>query len=232
MIIRPSTHPGSHERHLLRKHANPLFEERQAVLDDDSLMEAQRLDHERLLAFLAEFRSLLQEAGSLPPNADSEQILGLKERLDRAYETAAAVADDQSESRQAMVQLLNILMTAVRQGAGNDAQAQAELDQEEQARAAHFQLLEAALVADLLDPQSVITAPELLPTLLSVPQEELTLAIQLFDSSQLEILLGQGIQLLERLPETAAEQRRMAAQKLQLIQAYLEFLLTQPQTDN
>ncbi len=57
MIIKPSEHPGSHERHLLRKASNPLFPFA-PTLDDDNLIDAQRLDHEAMQAFNTEFRHI------------------------------------------------------------------------------------------------------------------------------------------------------------------------------
>ena len=227
MILKPSDFPGSHERHLLRKANNSLFEGQQLELDDDLLLDAQRLDHDVLLAFMAEFRDLLHKTTNLAGNVDSETVLGIKDRLDRAYETASAVADDQSHSKQSIAKLLSTLMIAVRQGAGDDAHAQQELDQEDAARDAHFQLMESQLVADLLNPDSVIKAPELIATLLSSDKDDILLAVQLFDISQLEILIGQGVQLLERLPREHERVKEEAEQKLVLIQGYIEFLNSQ-----
>lgn len=227
MIIKPSEFPGSHERHLLRKANNPLFENQQVELDDETLLDAQRLDHELLSAFMTEFRDLLHTTTNLAGNVDSDTVLGIKDRLDRAYETASAVADDQSSAKQAIAKLVKALMVAVRQGAGNDAQAQQELDQEDAARDAHYQLMESQLVADLLNPESVIQAHELVATLLSSVKEDILLAVQLFDIDQLEVLIGQGVQLLERLPAGHEAVKAEAEQKLVLIQGYIEFLNSQ-----
>jgi hypothetical protein len=228
MIIQPSDFPGSHERHLLRKANNPLFEDQQAELDDDTLLDAQRLDHELLSDFMTEFRELLHTTTHLAGNVDSDTVLGIKDRLDRAYETASAVGDDQSSAKQAIAKLVGALMVAVRQGAGDDAHARQELDQEDAARDAHYRLMESALVADLLNPQSVIQASELVATLLSSDKDDILLAVQLFDISQLEILIGQGVQLLERLPAEHEAVKTAATEKLVLIQGYIEFLNSQP----
>jgi hypothetical protein len=228
MIIQPSDFPGSHERHLLRKANNPLFEDQQVELDDDTLLDAQRLDHELLSDFMTEFRELLHTTTHLAGNVDSDTVLGIKDRLDRAYETASAVGDDQSSAKQAIAKLVGALMVAVRQGAGDDAHARQELDQEDAARDAHYRLMESALVADLLNPQSVIQASELVATLLSSDKDDILLAVQLFDISQLEILIGQGVQLLERLPAEHEAVKTAATEKLVLIQGYIEFLNSQP----
>ncbi len=203
-----SQRPGRWERHLLRKRDNPLFPVDERPLTDNRLQEAQRLDHEELSAFITDFRKLVYEAVKLEPSVESEVVLEMKERLDKAYEQAAGLADDQSETREAITKLVNIIMTAVRKGAGNDQTALLELEQEEQARQAHFELLRFPLVADLLNPESPIGEAHLLPTLLSASSQDLKAAISLFDVDQLTLLCRQGeelTRLLSEVPDGARE---------------------------
>lgn len=232
MIVQTSEFPGSHERHLLRKAKNPLFEEQQAELNDETLLEAQRLDHELLLEFIREFRSLLHNTSALEGNVESDKVLAVKDRLDRAYETAAAVADKQTNTKQAIAGLLQTVMSAVRLGAGDDPQAQQELDQEDAARDAHFKLLESQLVADLLNPESVITAKELVPTLLSVDKNDLSLAVQLFDPEQLGVLVEQSRALLERVPFADTKDAAGFEENIVFIQGYIEFLANYSRSPN
>jgi hypothetical protein len=221
MIIKTSGHPGSHERHLLRKAGNPLFADA-IELNDDTLLAAQQRDHEELTAFHAEFRSLLEATTAMAGNVDSEVILQLKDRLDQTYELAATVAEDQSKAKEAIHKLLRYIMAAVRQGAGSDFQAHQELDQEEAAREAHFTLLESKLVADLLNPHSPIHTDELIPTLLSSSKDELQLALQIFDEMQLLMVLSEGAKLLEQLQDNGVNADD-AQQKLAFMQGYAEF---------
>jgi hypothetical protein len=189
--------PGRHERHLMRKHDNPLFPEDQRRLTQGELTEAQRLDHEELEAYIHDLRKLVGEAVALGPHEQSDVILELKERLDKAYETACRLADDQTPNKEAIRKLVAVIMRAVWKGAGNDSLAQQELEQEEAARRTHFELLEHPLVADLLDPESLILKHELLPVLLSAERGEFEAAVTLFDPSQLEALCEQCESLLE-----------------------------------
>lgn len=221
MIIKPSEHPGSHERHLLRKASNPLFPNA-PTLDDDNLIDAQRLDHEALQTFNTEFRALLEKTTSLTGNVESEVILQLKDRLDRAYETASSIGGNTTAMKGAIRKLLGFMMASVRRGAGNDAHAHLELDQEETAREAHFALLDASLVADLLHPESPIHPDELLPTLLSADKDELQLALQMFDEVQLLAILSQGAALLEQLQGEGVDVS-LPQEKLAFMQGYAEF---------
>jgi len=193
-----STMPGRHERHLMRKHNNPLFDESERSLTPAGLEEAQRQDHEELVAFIEDLRKLVGEAVGLGPHEQSEVILGLKERLDQAYESACGLADDQSPNKDAISKLVAVIMQSVWRGAGNDTLAHQELQQEEEARRLHYELLEQPLVADLLSPDSLITEADLAPSLLSATEAEFQAAVTLFDPPQLEAISEQARGLLGR----------------------------------
>ncbi len=219
MPVDLSPRPGAHERHYRRKLANPLFEDAPPSIDPDALLEARRLDHDALTAFVVHLKQLVAEAANLPPSAESDRVLALKERLDQAYEQASGLAEDQRRNQDAIRRLLDVIMGAVRQGAAGDLRAEAELQQEEQARALHFALLEHPLVADLLAPDSPIGGDELAPTLLSADPQALEAALGLFDSEQLGRIAEQSRTLLlradpdaRRLPEAWDRLRRIEAQ--------------------
>ena len=222
-ILQPSENPGSHERHLNRKHNNPLFGDKQTDLDQESMLDAQKQDHEILLGFHKEFQQAIQETISLKPNVESDVVLKLKDTLDKLYEQASIIADDQTESKEAITKLVGVIMASVRNGAGTDVQAHKELDQEEAARDAHFGMLSTPLVADLLAPESPIHKDELVPTLLSAEKDELAPAIQLFDQDQLTLIIREGEDLINSLLNQNID-INSAAENLVFIQGYIEFL--------
>jgi len=189
-------HIGPHERHYRRKSHNPLFRDSTPVTESP-LAAARNKDHAMLVAYHQEFETVLQHTVSLKSNEESDVILGLKERLDRLYEMAAAISDNPGQHQTAIAQLLDVIMAAVRNGAGDDLQALKELEQETLARQAHFQLLQSPLVADLLNPESPIQQNELVATLLSSATDDLSLALQIFDEPQLMLILHEAEQLME-----------------------------------
>lgn len=219
----PSVNPGAFERHLLRRENNVLFGERQTEVNSATLQEQQKKDHDILQQFMLDFRDIMTRVVSLAPNEDSEVILEIKSQLDKLYATSVSVADDQTRVRASIKKLLGVMMKAVRQGAGDDAQAHQELDQEEAARDAHFRFLESSLVADILDPDSPIENEDLLPTLLSADKEELALATQLFDEQQMQFLLEEGEKLLNRL-EAEGHDVKQAAENFVFMAGYRDFL--------
>ncbi|MEA3303169.1 MAG: hypothetical protein U9Q75_07845 [Pseudomonadota bacterium] len=188
--------PGRHERHFLRKLDNPLFDEPVIDYSDEDLLEVQRLDNDELVNYLSELRALVQRAILLNPNEESQVILDLKADLDESYEKACTLADDQRSNKEAISQLLEVVMKTVRSAAGNDTLAQQQLEDEVLARATHFRLLEHPIVADMLDPDTRIQPQELVPALLSESEEGLAAALEIFDAAQLQQTIADARQLL------------------------------------
>ncbi len=188
--------PGRHERHYRRRLDNPLFDP-PTEADDEALLEVQRLDHEELLAFITELRQTVSRAVALKPREETEVVLRLKEDLERLYETACGLADDQEGNKQAIEQLLGVILQTIRNNAEGDALAAQELAMEAQARTLHFTLLQQPLVADLLHPESLIGRDALVPTLLSEDADAVDAALTLFDEAQRAELAVEARALLE-----------------------------------
>lgn len=200
--------PGRHERHFRRRLDNPLFPN-PSERNDDDLLEAQRLDHEEIVAFVEELRGVVQGAISLKPNEETEVVLKLKEDLERLYETSAGLADDQQGNQQAIEQLLGVVMRTVAGNTGGDSLAEQELHMEAQARALHFQMLQIPLIADLLHPQSLIEADQLVATLMSEGPEAVEAAIQMFEPEQVQQIAAQAQALVDSLqPGQVSENAR------------------------
>ena len=189
------------EQHLLRKRDNPLFD---GIVADDDLDRARLEDQRAAERFMEDFRRLVQRAVDLPDNAPSETVLELKEALDRSYQLACALPGDQTEIKNAIRKLVGLIMQSVRSGAGDDDYALRQLDEEEIARQAHFQLQEFPLVAALTHPDSPVEADELIPALLSETPAGLAAALELFDAAQLAVIAADARRFLEdRDPEGA-----------------------------
>lgn len=197
--------PGRHERHFLRKLNNPLFAEPITDYSDEDLLEVQRLDNDELLNYLTDLRALVQRAITLNPNEESQVILDLKADLDQSYEKACTLADDQRGNKEAISQLLEVIMKTVRASAGNDTLAQQQLEDELLARTTHFRLLEHPIVADILDPGARIQPQELVAALLSESGEGLAAALEIFDAAQLQQIIAEAEKLLGGMDQPPQE---------------------------
>ncbi|WP_303907234.1 hypothetical protein [Thiohalomonas denitrificans] len=198
MALRFSSRPGPRERHLARKWDNPLFD-RDRPLAQAEVDEAARLDREELSAFLERFQRLVREAAELSSNEESESVLDLKARLEHAYTEGAGLGGNQQPVMEALLKLIEVVMRAVRAGAGEDPVALRELEDEEQARQVHYRLLEHALVADLMRPDALIGREELAETLLSEEPHAVEAALWLFGPDELRQLREEAHQRLEQL---------------------------------
>jgi hypothetical protein len=203
MSIPFSELPGRHERHYKRRLDNPLFRE-PASLNDADLLDAQRQDHEELLAFITELRATVERALNLKPNEESDVILKLKEDLERLYETSAGLADEQGANQQALSQLLSAVMNTIRSSTTGDSLAEQEMAMEQQARQMHFELLQHALVADLLHPETLIAPDQLVPTLLSSPTEQVKAVMVVFDPDQLSMIAKEAEALIQQAEKSKA----------------------------
>jgi len=191
---------GRHERLLKRQFENPLFGE--VNIEPFDIQDARRVDSEEVETFFNEFRDLVQQVTELDASADADVILKLKEALDKTYERSAGLAGDQAEIREMIKRLLGMMMQSMWKAVGNDAMGISKLEMEEQARQAHFALLEHPFIADLLAPDSIIDEALMVPCLLSEPAETVILAVQLFDPQQQLLVYQQGVELLKDLDES------------------------------
>ena len=197
MTLTFSPFPGKRERHLQRQYQNVLFPASRRDFTQQRVDGASYMDEQEAELFVSEFHNLVEKISQLQPNEGSENILLLKESLEKSYEQCCGLCGDQNDIKTAIVSLVQIIMQAVRQGAEGDPQAIKNLQEEELARSSHFQLLAHPLVVDLLDPETMIREDELAATLLTESSAALQAAVQLFDQEQLLSLFQDGMSLLE-----------------------------------
>ena len=217
--------PGRRERLLIRQFNNPLFGETSIELFD--IQDARREDSAEVDMFIEEFRNLVQQVTELEPSADVELVLKLKESLDKTYEMSAGLAGDQAEICEMIKRLLSMMMQSMWKAVGNDTTGISKLEMEEEARQAHFAMLEHPFIADLLAPDSLIDETLMVPCLLSEPAETVILAVQLFDPEQQLMVYQQGVELLKGLDESN-ERVLSAQQRLQDIANVMEATNQQP----
>ena len=228
-----SKYPGGFERQCLRRiNHSYLFD---AVISDANAELAQAIQRDKAYTelFLQQFESALTQAVKLKPKEETEVVLQLKAELDRLYTASVSAAGDQQETRTAIDHLIQLLMDTIRQAAGSDTLANKELQEEAEARSAHFQLLECDLLGDILnshtDTGEFVPATELVPTLLSVEKSVLAGAVKLFDLNQARSLIDEAQALLEGVEAGGRDdqlnaQIESAMENLMFIQGYRVYL--------
>ena len=202
--IKFSPQPGAYERHLQRKYHNPLFATAEQHLLASEVEQARMRDQQDLRGFLEAFEQSVQQAARLDESVESEVLLDLKENLERLYVQSASLAGDLEQYQQALHKLIEVCMLSIRRGAQNDPSALHKLDEEKQAREVYFQLLRTPLVADLMRGEEIISAQDLVPSLLSESESALADCLNLFDEQQQQQLLELAERLIQEQPETAS----------------------------
>ena len=187
-----------YERHLQRKDGNPLYRLPVSDYSAEEFIRARQRDNESLHHFHNEMRGVIQQAIELESNVESEVILELRAKLDQLYARCSGFGGSCGEHKQNIRKLIDLVMKAVWQAAGDDPQARMELEQEEMARQQHFRLLEYPLVADMLLPDSPIESDELIPTLLLAESEELEAVMWMFEPAQLQQICSEAEVLLKK----------------------------------
>lgn len=182
--------PGAHERQLQRKHNNPsLFSIKQSDITSEMVLMARQDDATEAETFMNSFRAVVERAVGLKPNEQSDVILKLKEDLDQHYQQCCSIQGDMTAIKKALNTLIQVVMGAVRNGAGNDSAAISKLDEEDLARTEHFRLQEMPLISDIMREKQSIPDHELALTLLTEPMNVTTEALDLFDPKQIASLV-------------------------------------------
>lgn len=211
---------GMHERHILRKDGNPLFGVPVPGFSAHEILEARHRDTEELHVFHNDMREVIQQAIDLAANVESEVVLELRGKLDQLYTRCSGFGSECGEHKQNIRKLIDLVMKAVWQAAGDDPQARMELEQEEMARQEHFRLLEYPLIADLMRPDTPIENKELIPTLLSADEEELEAVMWIFEPEHLAQIANDAEQLLTERKEQGYDLAE-AWEKLQVMREFL-----------
>lgn len=215
--IKFSALPGAYERHLQRKYRNPLFPEADQFPPMAEIEQAREKDQQDLRSFFDAFEETVQQAAKLDSSVEADTLLDLKTQLERLYVTSTSLAGDLAQHQAALIKLIRVCMSSIEKGAADDPIAQQKLRDETEARAIYFDLLNTALVADLMRGDEIVQANELVPTLLSQPQVDLITSLALFEPEQLNQLIIQTTQFIATLDEatkqqTESEQRLLAMQ--------------------
>lgn len=196
MNIQFLSHPGAHERHLQRKHQNPLFPEKQRNVGAVDLQEARQRDQQELQDFMDEFQKLVHQATELDAQVDNELVLHLKQELEQAYVYCASLAGDLQPMRDAIKQLIAAIMGAIYKSAELEPAILSQLHEEETARNIFFELLEQPLIADLLRQDGIIQETELAATVLSASADALQDVMQFLDTEQIQTICSHAHSLL------------------------------------
>jgi hypothetical protein len=171
-----STHPGAAERHLQRRHSNPLFPLHRQMVTAHDVYEA-RLDDARALHEvsneLGELSQSFAQTTELPLNWQS-YLEGYRDYVDRLDERRLAAGGQNAALGEAIARLRSEILTTWRTSLHKNRHSLATLDQEEAQSSERRALLYGCdWTAQLLSNGSLILPEEVVPALLSESPSEL-----------------------------------------------------------
>jgi hypothetical protein len=188
MSIQFLNNPGCHERHLRRRHANPLFGTERSRVDQAMVDSARLLDERHEALIIKNFTDLIGQASRLDGEQMGDEIIELKRRLDQLIVECALFGNRHQSIIVSVERLIDTMITALRSIVADNQQLTELLGEEERARRTQHELLRYPLVADLIYEETPIDRSELAATLLSESDDALRAALWLFEPQQIDEL--------------------------------------------
>ena len=219
MILSFSDSPGPRERHLQRKHNNPLFGESESITQRDVAL-ARMKDETALHQFMEIFRETVERAVKLDQTVDSEVLLLLKAQLEQLYAVASGLPGRPPQIRDAIRKLVAAIHSTMTLSSANDPHALEKLEHEDEHTRLHYYLCDFVIVSDMLNPDGIITEEEQLPALLNEEEESMQAALALFPPESIAQMVEEGKMLLGRI-DAAGHSLPDAWQRLAQMESWL-----------
>ncbi|MDH5360336.1 MAG: hypothetical protein OEX03_07215 [Gammaproteobacteria bacterium] len=189
--------PGPRERQLQRAYNNPLFLNNE-IPSPQQVELARQLDAADLESFIHQFQTDIEAAVNLKPQADADDVLALKARMETLYTQACGIQGERSKFKTALKQLMEIISRSLVTAANNDPEAMQKINDDMEATELHLRISESLLAADIINPNEIIDAGQLASSMLCSSEEELASALLIFDPEQLQLIVTQASQILEQ----------------------------------
>jgi hypothetical protein len=175
-----SAHPGAAERHLQRRHNNPLFPLHRQMVTAHEVYEARLADAQALQDIRGELSEISRSFGEtteLPLNWQSF-LEGYRDRVDRLDERRLVAGGQSASLGEAIAALRDDILTTWRASIHKNRHSLDSLEQDEAKRTERRTLLYGCdWTAQLLSHGSLIPPEEVVPSLLSEPAPELEKAV-------------------------------------------------------
>jgi len=195
-VIEFLQNPGPRERQLQRVYNNPLFLHKENP-GPQQVELARQQDTEDLESFIKQFQAEIEAAVNLKPQADADDVLALKARMETLYTQACGLQGERSKFKAALKQLMEIITRSLVSAANNDPEAMQKINDDMEATELHLRISESLLAADIINPNEIIAPEQLASSMLSSSEEELASALLVFDPEQLQLIVKQASQILE-----------------------------------
>ncbi|MHB8471298.1 MAG: hypothetical protein ACYDC8_00330 [Gammaproteobacteria bacterium] len=164
-----SAKPGAFERHLQRRHNNPLFPAERRIVTTADVYEARIKDTEALSELTEEAAGILQELEPELPGDRNAYLHAMREKIDDLRLKVPAVGGNTAEVEEALSEARKLIVETWRLVAISSGKDAVEsLDKaEEYANNSDAELFQCELANQIRHPAGVIPANEIIPALLT-----------------------------------------------------------------
>jgi len=193
-----SANPGAHERHLQRRHGNPLFEEPRRIVTAADVYYARVKDAQAL----QELRRDTSEVYQAIKNYDlgplwSSELNGFREKLDEIADHLDAIGGPTASLRSLIAELRETVIEMWRAMLGSNSDGLAALDAGEAASAERKAFRRSPWICQVLAKGGSIPPEEVIPSLLSEPVEDISHIAAFFErTGSIADVRNGGLQLV------------------------------------
>lgn len=196
-----SENPGFFERHLRRKHNNPLFPEQDRLVTQEQIEAARERDQSDVFELKARFIDLLSDVQETPEHATGDHIGRLREAIDDLLHRAAEIGGDADAIRDSLSELRDTLIDIWREGVrGNEVSLRA-LDDAERMHREYHEIFNTPFLAQV----QRIPSEDVIPAMLSEPPETIRKVMSLFEGEKRATIVREASGLLESVIAEGAD---------------------------
>jgi hypothetical protein len=211
-----STEPGCYERHLQRRHQNPLFPPASRVVTQEEVDAARTHDAAEAKAFHAEVWELVRASQKLSDPLTVRQAFEIRQKIDDLMDRAAELGGNLAKEEEMLSTLYEALISDVRRGleqVENDEALQ-RLQKAEEFRTKFVEQVHNRFFAQMKREDSPIKPEEIVPSLLTEEPESIQLVMNILDDDTKNLFQREAIGIIKEA-EAAGATVHQANKKLQ-----------------
>ena len=209
-----SENPGCFERHLQRKHNNPLFPEPDREVNQKQIVEARERDQEDAANLQTECLELVSDVEKLPELATAGDVGPIRERIDDLLDRAAGIGGDADVISDLLITLRKSLVDSMREGMKDNEEALKALEDAEDYHHSRVEIVHNPYVAQV----GRIPTEDLISAMLSESPETIRIAMSLISDDEKPSVVKEACDLLERALAEGAD-ILLADEKLKAIKS-------------
>jgi hypothetical protein len=207
-----SENAGCFERHLKRKHENPLFPEPDRNVTQEQIDEAQRQDQADAVSLQKKLLDLASDIAKLPALATWSNCSPIRERIDDLLSEVAGVGGPADNTRESLNSIRTALISSLREGIKDNEKASKALEEAEEYHQKQIEIAHDPFVAQM----GRIPSDDVVPAMLSESPETIWKAMSIMNENTVDLVVADARDRVRRA-QAEGEVIPLADEKLKAI---------------